>query len=310
MRLDDFLLFTTIFTSAGIGILFPELCTNFQPYILYCMMLVLFLSFLRINFRSLLDTSAVALRRLCVLTFVKLIALPAVLYWITLLILPDYAVPVLLLSGISSGVVGPFIATLVNADVTQVLKMVIVTSLIVPFSLPPLVKMLAGSNMAIPIWEMIRLLAIVVFVPISAVMCVRRFFPNVPEKILARHFPISLVMFAIINLGVFSKYSDFFFQNPGQLGICLLVAYILSIIYYVSGFLVAWRRDHAEKLAAGISMGIMNNVLVIVFSSRFFGPLEPTLAALYMFPFFTMIVPLRLLKKTPQLVKRAHLQKP
>ncbi len=35
----------------------------------------------------------------------------------------------------------------------------------------------------------------------------------------------------------------------------------------------------------------MNNVLVIVFSSRFFGPLSPTLAAMYMFPFYTLIVP-------------------
>ena len=154
--------------------------------------------------------------------------------------------------------------------------------------------------MTIPIWEMIQLLAIVVFVPISAVLCVRRFFPNVPEKIATRHFPISLVMFSIINLGVFSKYSDFFFQNAEQLILCLLVAYVLSVIYYASGFLVAWNKDHTEKLAAGISMGIMNNVLVIVFSSSFFGPLAPTLAALYMFPFFTMIVPLRMLAHSSQ----------
>jgi BASS family bile acid:Na+ symporter len=308
MRMDDLLLFTTIFASAGIGVFFPGPCSNFQPYILYCMMLVLFLSFLKINFRSLFDTSTIALRRLGVLAFVKLLILPASLYWITLLILPDYAIPVLLLSGISTGVVGPFIATLVDADVTQVLKMVIVTSLIVPFSLPPLVKVLAGANMTIPIWEMIRLLVIVVFVPISAVLFVRRFFPNALEKIMTRHYPISLVMFSIINLGVFSKYSDFFFQNPEQLLLCLLVAYVLSVIYYASGFLVAWKRDYPEKLAAGISMGIMNNVLVIVFSSRFFGPLAPTLAALYMFPFFTMIIPLRMLAHSSQSKEQAKLE--
>jgi BASS family bile acid:Na+ symporter len=42
-------------------------------------------------------------------------------------------------------------------------------------------------------------------------------------------------------------------------------------------------------------MAIMNNVLVIVFSAQFFGALSPTLAAMYMLPFFTMIVPVKLL---------------
>jgi hypothetical protein len=35
----------------------------------------------------------------------------------------------------------------------------------------------------------------------------------------------------------------------------------------------------------------MNNVLVIVFSSEFFTPLEPTVAAMYMIPFFGLILP-------------------
>jgi BASS family bile acid:Na+ symporter len=41
----------------------------------------------------------------------------------------------------------------------------------------------------------------------------------------------------------------------------------------------------------------MNNVLIIVFSSQFFGPLAPTLAAVYILPFFLMIVPARIAGK-------------
>jgi len=33
--------------------------------------------------------------------------------------------------------------------------------------------------------------------------------------------------------------------------------------------------------------------LVIVFSARFFSPLEPTVAALYTFPFYAMVIPVR-----------------
>jgi len=40
-------------------------------------------------------------------------------------------------------------------------------------------------------------------------------------------------------------------------------------------------------------LGNLNNVLVIVFSSEFFGPIEPLVAAMYMAPFFVIVIPLR-----------------
>jgi BASS family bile acid:Na+ symporter len=43
-----------------------------------------------------------------------------------------------------------------------------------------------------------------------------------------------------------------------------------------------------------VSLGHVNNVLVIVFASEFFGPFETTLPALYIFPFFALIIPIRL----------------
>jgi len=38
-------------------------------------------------------------------------------------------------------------------------------------------------------------------------------------------------------------------------------------------------------------LGNMNNVLVIVFSSEFFGPIEPMVAAMYIIPFFGLVMP-------------------
>jgi BASS family bile acid:Na+ symporter len=40
-------------------------------------------------------------------------------------------------------------------------------------------------------------------------------------------------------------------------------------------------------------LGNMNNVLVIVFSSAFFGPIEPIVAAMYIIPFLGLVMPLR-----------------
>jgi len=41
----------------------------------------------------------------------------------------------------------------------------------------------------------------------------------------------------------------------------------------------------------------MNNILILVFSARFFGAREPTVAAMYSVPFFLMIVPLRIYQR-------------
>jgi BASS family bile acid:Na+ symporter len=49
-----------------------------------------------------------------------------------------------------------------------------------------------------------------------------------------------------------------------------------------------------NQLAGVISLANMNSVLIIVFASQFFGPLEATLAAMYHFPFFGLILPLKL----------------
>jgi BASS family bile acid:Na+ symporter len=236
------------------------------------------------------------LLRLSYLTAIKLIVLPAILYGASLWIMPDYAIPVLLLSGVSTGVVAPFMATLVEADSAIVLRMVIVTSLLVPFSLPGMVKLLAGAEITIPLDTMIRMLALVIFVPLAGVAIVRRMCPGWLETLTRLQYPISLVIFGIINLGVFSKYSGFIFQNPLQLAVAVAVAYVLSVAYYFTGFVAAPDASRSEKLAMGVSMAIMNNVLIIVFASEFFGPLSPTLAAMYMFPFFTMIVPVKLIR--------------
>jgi BASS family bile acid:Na+ symporter len=48
-----------------------------------------------------------------------------------------------------------------------------------------------------------------------------------------------------------------------------------------------------DQLAGAVMLGNMNNVLVIVFSSQFFSPIEPMVAAMYLVPFFGLVIPLR-----------------
>ena len=134
----------------------------------------------------------------------------------------------------------------------------------------------------------------VIFLPTLAAILLRYLYPTFLEKLEKAQFPTSLILIACINLGVFAKYASFFIETPAKVAETILVSFILSIIYHMVGFLLTWGMKREDRLAGAISFAYMNNVLIIAFSSQFFGPLSPTLAALYMLPFFTMIVPARI----------------
>ena len=278
----------------GVGIGLPEFGRIFAPYPLYFMIIQLFFSFLKINFLQVFAEAKKRAITLFVLCLFKLLIIPIALFFLTQILWPEYAVPVLLLSGIATGVVAPFISNLLEASTFLVLMMVVVSSLLAPFSLPALVSLFVGKTIEISFLAMVKILAMVVFLPAVAVILLRHLYPSSLEKLEKIQFPVSLSTFACINLGVFAKYSSFFLKSPVVVGETILVAFVLSVIYHTVGLWVTWGMKREDRLAGAISFAYMNNVLVVVFSSQFFGPLAPTLAALYLLPFFIMIVPARI----------------
>ena len=300
-RISDLILVVVVFSSMGAGVLFPEPTAVFHPYPVYFMMCLLFLSFLSIDLGSVCGVIGKRWRTVLWLTVLKMLILPVFVYLIFRMVYPSYALPALLITGISTGVVAPFISSLVGANGPLVLVLVVVSSLLVPFTLPALIKLLIARDIQISLTAMIRVLILVVFVPAVAVEISRRVIPGLLERLHRARFYISLVLFAVINLGVFSKYSLFFRQNPATILEALMVALVLAGLYLILGILAVYKAPPQDQLASVIGFGNMNNVLVIVFAAQFFGPLEPTLASVYMIPFFGLIFPMRayreLLKK-------------
>lgn len=294
VRKNDLILLLVIFCSMGAGIGLPKLGRLFIPYPLYLQMFLLFLSFIKIDFVEVLQNIKRTSSIILVLCILKLFIIPAGLFFFTQAIWPEYALPVLLLSGISTGVVAPFVSGLLNGTTVLVLIMVVISTLLVPFSLPALVDLLLGQTIEISFLPMVKVLTMVVFLPAAAVILLRPLAPSFLKKLEKAQFPVSLIIFAGINLGVFAKYSSFFTERLGTLAESIIVVFVLSAIYHAVGFLATWGMKKEDRLAGAVSFAYINNVLVVVFSSEFFGPLSPTVAALYILPFFLMIVPARI----------------
>ena len=75
--------------------------------------------------------------------------------------------------------------------------------------------------------------------------------------------------------------------------VALGVTMVLGGIFFAAGIVFSWSLALPEQLAAIISLSQMNSILVLVFSSQLFGPIEPMVAAMFGIMFFSLIVPIR-----------------
>jgi BASS family bile acid:Na+ symporter len=294
MRLNDLILIILAMAGIAGGVAFPGPSSFFSPFVIYFMMTILFLAFLTIDFAALVRIRGADLGKTAVWVVMKLVAMPLAVWLLCLWLAPSLALPALLLTGVSTGVTAPFFSNLVGADTTRVLQLTVITSLLVPISLPALVQFLAGAEMNIPYWHMVRMLLQVIFIPLAIAMVVKRFMPRLLILLNRARYWVSVIFFFIINLGVFSAYSGFILAHQAQVTYITLAAFLLAGLYTFWGFalgLLSGRR--LNGLTGAVGMTYINNVLIVVFAAEFFGPDAPLLAAAYLLPYFFIIIPMR-----------------
>ena len=293
LRTRDWIVLVVSFSTMAGGIFFPSLEPVLRNAPFYCVIILLFLSFLPLRIMDLVRRVTDSPGRVAMLLGLKNLLLPSVVYLLARGICPEYALGVLIPSGITSAVPGPFFAGLVGADIALVVTVLVFSSLCVPVTLPFLLSFLAGSQTSMDMGPMVRMLTMVILVPALAGEGVNRFAPTLGRLIMKHGFPLSLVCICLTNLGVFSKYSGFFLANPESLPVALGIACVLGGVFLGVGGVLYRTRSIAEQLAAMISLGCLNNVLALVFSSRFFGPTEASIIAMYSITLFLLIIPLQ-----------------
>jgi BASS family bile acid:Na+ symporter len=291
-------LFSTI-----LGLLFPNIGILVEPYLLLWLGLLLLLNLINMNLSELYTVFSRP-KNLIILTIAKLVLMPVGLYAImnlfSLTIVPinvNLMLSVFLLSGISTGLGSPFVVNFVGGRLPIVVGLIIVTSLTVPFLLPILIFLFFSSNFAIPIFDMIVLLLVALMLPLIASQLLKKISPKITDLINKQSLNLSLVFIFLINLGVFAKYSYFFFSNSLVTVENIILAFILFGYYGLTGYgisrLMGLSKD--ERVSTMISMIYINNILIVVFAQQFFGTEVAALAAFFNIPYYVGIL---LLKKT------------
>ena len=294
IRIRDLILILVTAVGAASGVYFPNQASIFTPAILYLLMGLMFLAFINIDFTLLIRMKRDDLLEVFALVVLKLFLLPIICWLVALWLAPSYALPVLLLSGVSCGVTAPFFAGLLGANVNRTVQLVIISTLVLPLTLPVLVRWLMHDQVNVPFSEMAQLLLTFIFIPLAAALLVRKILPAVVPILGRVGFPVSVTIFFLLFLGIFSRFSDFLQTQHGEVLMALVVAAGVCMIHGLLPIALKFiSRGKIDGLSGAVSMVYLNNILTIVFAANLFGPKAPLLAAVYIAPVFLALIPLR-----------------
>jgi len=292
------MLITVAFGSMLIGVLFPEFAGLFTLCAVPGMMTILFLSFLSVELTSLYQLSKPVLIEVSVWTLGKLIFVPVIMWLCAKWLITDWAAAVLVLSATSTAAIAPFFTARLKGNVVLAIQAVVTTSLLTPLVMPAIIELFLGRKIHIPIFEMARLLALLIFLPLSTTLLFRRLAPRLTKILNRRRFIIIVFTFSIVMMGVFAQYSEFLISKKQEVLHAILIASALTVACILLGFVIGLlSRGRLEVITGVVILSYTNDMLAVVFGSQFFGPRIPLLASLHMLPLFLVLIPLEWLKK-------------
>ncbi len=164
------------------------------------------------------------------------------------------------------------ISNMVRGNSSLVLVVVVITSALVHFTLPALIKTVAAKEMMISFLPMLKMLATVIFIPIAIVELIRYLLP----RLRCPDFKSSVSFIA------FDVCLD---QSGSFLSVCLFSERPLGDYHGGGGCFRAcgcllcgghlFRKGPLEnQLAGAVMLGNINNVLNVVFLQGFSAPLS------------------------------------
>ena len=289
MSSKEIILLTVITLASVAGVVWPEPATLISPYLSYLMGCMLFFSFLKIQPRDVWQAVKVRPGALTVLALLKLFIIPAMVYLLARLLVPEYALALLLVSGAATGVTAPFFTAVAGGNVALTLVMAAGGNLVLPFTLPLMCRVMAGRSFQFDFLGMVMLLMAIIFTPLAVVWVGRLVIPRVLEEINRRSYFLSLLVMSFINFGAFGRYADYLTGNPAQVLLATLISWVLFFIHLFMGWLVFRSGPSQDRLAAMGSLIWLNNVLIIVLGAELGDPLTSVLAAIYMIPLFISV---------------------
>lgn len=255
----------------GLSLLFTMLVGAFVPQahafsflIQYLLMVMLFFSFLDIEFKFQKSVLWVLLANVAVAFFAYVVLAPFNL---------SLALAAFMTAIAPTAIAAPVIISFIGREVEYVVASVVLTNiasaLIVPLALPSLI----GTAIQISVWEVLQPVLVVMFVPLILAQLVK-LLPTNAQVFIRRGKAISFPIW-LVNLFIISANASDFLRNGNTdsistLAIIALVSLVICIVNFGVGALLGGRSHWQE---ASQSLGQKNLSFVIWIALTFINPL-------------------------------------
>ena len=258
----------TLFLAGGVllGLLVPPLAALAHPLLIPGLLIPLVIALLRLDWGAL---AAYARRPgLVALIAAGLLLASPLAMWLALKLFslpPALAQGLTLMAAASPIVSCAAISLILGLDAALAVVVIVVTTALIPFSLPTVALALLGLKIDIDLHVFMLRLALMVGGAFAAALVLRRVVPRHKLQANARMLDgASVATLVIFALAIMHGVSAVALARPGYVLLVTLAAFIANIVLQCLGTLAALRLGMRSALTVGLMTGNCNMGLVMV----------------------------------------------
>jgi len=257
--------------SIGVGLASDFPGSLFRSHLRYLLMGVLFFTCLKADFYRILHYSFKPYFVLY-LTLLKLFIIPFILYYISLMLLPKYAIGVFILYAMPSAMVCGTLSDVAGGSVEAAFSGTIYTTLVSTLTIPLLANIFLKGEMEISmVFEKIKFLLLTIIIPLVAAFAIKNLFLTTIKRFNSIWTPLSIMSASIITMTAISANRNFIFGNwESLISLLPLIIIFFGLVLFISYYFLTFPFTKDQRVAFSINIAFVNNGLAIVFIMEFF----------------------------------------
>jgi len=280
-----------------LGIIFPYF--GFLSWSLkYILMFVLFVSFLKIDFKEIIlyfKKPAVPLYA----TIMNMFTAPTVVFLIFSFFIKDryFMAAVLLLAAVPSGVASTAMTELTEGDASLTVVITIFSHFIAPLSIPILFFVFMRKIVHLNYLGVFITMTELIIVPLLLAIPFKKFFVKASAVFIRRSKSITALPISFISIIVLSINAKFILSHPFAVLKYLALVYPVYFFFIFFGLLEVPFLSNKKRIAVSNSKTFMNVSIGIVLAMQFLSPQTALIITLSQIPWPTMLGPVNFIMK-------------
>jgi len=254
-----------LYAGVFIGLVLPPLASLIRPLLTPCLALLLYVSFLRVNWHAAygyLKRPSLAILALIWLLF----AAPVVVA----LALKPFDLPPALVGGLVLMAAAPpilgstAIAILLDLDNALTMLASVLATFVAPLTIPPLVLLLLGLELDIGLWQFMSRLALLVFGALGAALATRWLLGRARLQDTAREIDgLCVVLLVALAVAVMDGVTDTLVQQPEIVVLWLAAAFVANPLLQALSAAAFFWLSRRQALTMGLLAGNRNMILLL-----------------------------------------------